>query len=151
MDPTRLVNTASGFVLKGCGDVMDSHGGVPPFMPGLAMVTSETAGFGVVTKEHSWSPDKGWAYGAYGSSRGIQGAKAVELTREAIEWYTNRTVNWIRNFHRQQAIDGRTGSIKVQLSDVETECNGLLTYDRAINKVDVDNVAAAVLNKSENQ
>jgi beta-galactosidase/beta-glucuronidase len=154
LDPTRLVNTASGFVLKGCGDVMDSHGGVPPYMPGLAMVTSETAGFGVVMKEHSWMPARGWAYGAYrpgGGGGGGRGAQAVDWTPEAKAWCTDRTVSWIRDFHREQVADGRTGSIKVQLTDVETECNGLLTYDRAIIKVDVEKVAAAGLDNSGNQ
>jgi hypothetical protein len=154
MDPTRLVNTASGFVFKGCGDVMDSHGGVPPFMPGLAMVTSETAGFGVVMKEHSWMPARGWAYGAYrpgGGTAGGRGQQAADWTPEAKAWYTDRTVNWITDFHRQQVADGRTGSIKVQLTDVETECNGLLTYDRAIIKVDAEKVAAASLDNSEKQ
>jgi hypothetical protein len=116
------------------------------------MVTSETAGFGVVMKDHSWMPARGWAYGAYRpGGGGGRGAQAVDWTPEAKAWCTDRTVIWIRDFHREQVADGRTGSIKVQLTDVETECNGLLTYDRAIIKVDVEKVAAAGLDNSGNQ
>jgi len=36
-----------------------------------------------------------------------------------------------------------SAAIYTQITDVETECNGLLTYDRALIKVDLDKVAAA--------
>ena len=38
---------------------------------------------------------------------------------------------------------GLSAAVYTQITDVETECNGLLTYDRAIVKVDVPKVAAA--------
>jgi hypothetical protein len=38
---------------------------------------------------------------------------------------------------------GSSGDFKVQLYDVETESNGMLSYDRAVWKVDAPAVAAA--------
>lgn len=144
LDPTRLVNTASGFVQKGAGDIMDSHGGVPPDVHGMASVISEAAGFGVVTKDHVWSAEKGWAYGAYGSDGRIRPNVAVELTPAAIDWYTQKLIGVITDFRKGQAENGLSGWIKTQITDVETECNGLLTYDRAVFKIDVKQVANAV-------
>src|SRR5262249_9634169 len=37
---------------------------------------------------------------------------------------------------------GLSAAVYTQLTDVETEANGLLTYDRAVVKVDIDRVAA---------
>jgi hypothetical protein len=41
------------------------------------------------------------------------------------------------------ATAGLSAVIYTQLTDVETECNGLLTYDREINKVVPERAAAA--------
>ena len=38
---------------------------------------------------------------------------------------------------------GLSAAVYTQTTDVETEANGLLTYDRAVIKVDVERVAAA--------
>ena len=46
---------------------------------------------------------------------------------------------------------GISGAIYTQITDVETEANGLLTYDREIIKVDVDRVAALIRKVSANR
>jgi hypothetical protein len=40
--------------------------------------------------------------------------------------------------------DGLSGTVYTQLSDVEDEHNGLLTYDREVLKVDADVIRAAL-------
>ena len=40
--------------------------------------------------------------------------------------------------------DGLSAAVYTQLTDVETESNGLLTYDRKVIKVDLEKTAAAV-------
>jgi hypothetical protein len=44
--------------------------------------------------------------------------------------------------HREVGLDA---GVYTQTTDVETECNGLLTYDREILKVDAEKVRAANL------
>jgi hypothetical protein len=42
---------------------------------------------------------------------------------------------------------GLCACVYTQITDVETECNGLLTYDRAVVKMDIDEVAKANRNQ----
>ncbi len=49
----------------------------------------------------------------------------------------------LRNVYKLKDESGLCAAVYTQTTDVETEINGLLTYDRAIIKVDVDRVAAA--------
>jgi hypothetical protein len=39
---------------------------------------------------------------------------------------------------------GRSGQFYCQLVDVETECNGLISYDRVVPKVDPEQIAKAI-------
>ena len=46
LDPTRLIDEASGFPWHGSGDVVDTHGGIPPKHPNRIGITSEDGGYG---------------------------------------------------------------------------------------------------------
>jgi len=44
--------------------------------------------------------------------------------------------------------NGLSATVYTQTTDVETETNGLMTYDRKINKMGVENVRRAMLHPS---
>ena len=70
---------------------------------------------------------------------------AVDFTPEARNWYTAKMVTAMQKFLSEQLDNGLSGWIKVQLTDVETECNGLMTYDREVLKVDPEAIRRAAV------
>jgi hypothetical protein len=122
LDPSRLINNASGNDDKQCGDVIDMHNYPGPGSPKpeahRAAVLGEFGGLGLSVDGHTWSKQT-WGY---------QGTQSIEdLTRN----YEKLLVKaWMLN---EKA--GLSACIYTQLTDVETECNGVMTYDRAVNKV----------------
>lgn len=130
LDPTRLVNNASGWTDAGVGDVHDIHAypgpAAPKPEPNRAGVLGEFGGLGLGLEGHTWTA-KHWGY------RGTAGRD--DLTR--------RYRSLLRGVHALRETQGLSGAIYTQITDVETECNGLLTYDRAIIKPDIQHVAAA--------
>ncbi|MEI7898647.1 MAG: glycoside hydrolase family 2 TIM barrel-domain containing protein [bacterium] len=130
LDPSRLVSNASGNDDKNCGDVIDKHTYPSPDSPkpeeNRAAVLGEFGGLGLPVDGHTWSK-KTWGY---------EGTKNVEdLTRG----YEKLLVKaW-----EQHVAVGLSAVIYTQLTDVETECNGLLTYDREVNKVIPERAVAA--------
>jgi len=129
-DPSRLVSNASGWTDKNCGDIRDVHsypkpkGAAPE--PTRAAVQGEFGGLGLPVPGHMWK-ERHWGY------RGM--ADAEELTRGYEEL--------LQMIYALKDDPGLSGAIYTQTSDVETECNGLLTYDRAVIKPDLGRVAAA--------
>jgi beta-galactosidase/beta-glucuronidase len=130
LDPSRLVNNASGNDDKNCGDVIDKHTYPGPESPkpeeNRAAVLGEFGGLGLPVDGHTWS-QKTWGY---------EGTKNIEDLTNGYEKLLRKS--WDLN-----ATAGLSAVIYTQLTDVETECNGLLTYDREINKVVPERAAAA--------
>jgi hypothetical protein len=130
LDPSRLVNNASGWTDQKVGHVHDVHAYPGPAAPkpesDRAGVLGEFGGLGLGIDGHTWTA-KHWGY------RGTSGRD--DLTR--------RYQNLLRGVHGLREFQGLSAAIYTQITDVETECNGLLTYDRAIIKPDVEKVAAA--------
>ncbi|HEX4000133.1 MAG TPA: glycoside hydrolase family 2 TIM barrel-domain containing protein [Pirellulales bacterium] len=129
LDPSRLVDNASGWTDKHCGDVVDMHNYPGPGSPkpeeNRAAVLGEFGGLGLPVDGHTWSK-KTWGY------KGTQNID--DLTRGYEKLLTKA---WALKDD-----PGLSACIYTQLTDVETECNGLLTYDREINKVIPDRAAA---------
>lgn len=129
-DPTRLANPASGWNDYPAGDVIDMHNypgpGAPKPQETRAGVLGEFGGLGLPTEKHMWT-DKNWGY------RGV--ADNAALTRQYCKLLS-------RAYGLKDSA-GLCAAIYTQLTDVETEANGLLTYDREIIKVDLDQVAKA--------
>jgi hypothetical protein len=129
MDPSRLVNNASGWTDQKCGDVMDIHSypgpGAPKNEEKRAAVLGEFGGLGLGVDGHTWA-NKTWGYRGMASMQGL-------------------TKNYIKLLQKVHALKeaGLCAAVYTQTTDVETECNGLMTYDRAIMKVDIDKVAPA--------
>jgi hypothetical protein len=130
LDPARLVSNASGWTDKKVGDVIDIHvypgPNSPRPEPNRAAVLGEFGGLGLAIEGHTWQ-DKNWSY------RGTEG------TRELTMGY----VNLLRRAWQFERNPGMSAAVYTQLTDVEGEINGLLTYDREVLKVDPERVAAA--------
>jgi len=131
LDPTRLVNNASGWTDRNVGDLHDTHAypgpGCEPPSPTRASVNGEFGGLGMRVDGHMWSQDP-WGYqGVY--------SRAYSLTRKYQQL--------LERVHQLSEERGMSAAVYTQLTDVENEGNGLLTYDRAIIKPDLAIVAAA--------
>jgi beta-galactosidase/beta-glucuronidase len=130
-DPTRLVSSASGWTDRGVGDVHDIHvypgPGAPKQEPNRASVLGEFGGLGLPVRGHTWQDEKNWGYKSY--------TNAQDLTRAYLEL--------IKKLRPLAAEQGLAGAIYTQTTDVEIEVNGLLTYDRAVIKMDPKVIAEA--------
>jgi hypothetical protein len=126
-DPTRLVNSASGWTDRGTGNVNDVHHYpepvVPPSEENRAIVLGEFGGLGLALDGHTWEK-KNWGY------------RNMEDTLELLSKY-EIFYDMVHKFVNE---DGLSASIYTQTTDVETETNGLMTYDRKINKMGITNV-----------
>lgn len=131
MDPSRLANNASGWTDKNVGDVVDLHQypgpGTPPNEPHRASVLGEFGGLALKVEGHTWET----------KTFGYQTMSTTESLTETYERLLARV--WAL------AKDGLCAAVYTQITDVETECNGLLTYDRAIIKPDAKRVREANL------
>jgi len=130
-DPTRLVDHASGWADRdGAGDVRDIHlyqaPGVAPVEPNRAIVLGEFGGLGMAVKGHSWGDDSKW--GRFGPE------DAARLNKTYL-----RHIRALRPM-----IDmGLSAAVYTQITDIENELNGLMTYDRALLKMDAKQITAA--------
>ena len=121
-DPSRLVNPASGGNHYTCGDILDLHNYPGPdlylYDPMRATVLGEYGGIGLVMKDHLWMPDRNWGYVKFNNTE--------EVTTEYIKYAE----------HLLQLIPrGFSAGVYTQITDVEGEVNGLMTYDRKEIKV----------------
>ena len=125
-DPSRFVDHASGWYdQKGC-DFRSIHKYILPFiMPkydGRPIVLSEFGGYSQKIKGHVWNWEKSFGYQMY--------ANKVALT------------NAYKALHEKQIIPnikkGLSATVYTQVSDVEFEVNGILSYDRELVKLDED-------------
>ena len=134
LDATRLVSNASGWVDHKVGDMMDIHSYPGPAAPAIearrAAVLGEFGGIGLPVQGHTWEA-KNWGY---------EGA----ADRDAL---TTRYVDLLRGVHELRLESGLAAAVYTQTTDVETETNGLLTYDRAVLKPDMARVRAANLGR----
>ena len=128
MDPTRLVNAISGWLLQPCGDVYDIHTyqvemdePVPPL--DRASVVGEFGGVGYPVKGHLWNPNmENWGYQTYQSQEDL--VKNYKYKLDQVVEMKNRK--------------GLSAAVYTQITDVEGEVNGLITYDRKVIKIPVE-------------
>jgi beta-galactosidase/beta-glucuronidase len=128
-DPSRLVDNASGWTDAGVGDVLDRHSypdpTLPPLEPRRAAVLGEFGGLGLPVPRHLWRADHLMDYRRYDTPEAL-GAGYRALMRQ------------VRDLERK----GLAAAVYTQLTDVEGEVDGLLTYDRALEKLPPDPVQA---------
>ncbi len=129
-DPTRLVDCASGWTDRGVGSVHDVHAYPGPACPPLeekrAAVLGEFGGLGLPLPGHTWLREKSWGYRSFKDQKSL----------------TRAYVDLLAKVRLLQPL-GLSAAIYTQTTDVEIEVNGLLTYDRAVIKVDPKAAARA--------
>jgi beta-galactosidase/beta-glucuronidase len=123
LDSSRLINSASGGNFLGVGDILDVHQYPDPKFPGTdpyqAVVCGEFGGLGLPVEGHTLLDKGNWGYRSYEDKASLTKAylEKIEMVEPMIR-------------------DGLAAAIYTQISDVEIEVNGLLTYDRAVLKMD---------------
>jgi len=130
LDPTRLVNGPSGWADRGSGDIVVRHAYPGPTMfptEGYrASFLGEFGGLGLPLEEHLWRQEGSWGYRGFDTSEEL--AAAYVALVELLPPLYGR---------------GLAGAIYTQTTDVEIEVNGLMTYDRAVTKLDPSVARAA--------
>ncbi|MGN1161589.1 MAG: glycoside hydrolase family 2, partial [Candidatus Fimenecus sp.] len=125
-DPTRLVDHASGWYDHGAGDFNSMHKYVLPVrMPktdNRIFALTEFGGYSRIVSDHTWDERKSFGYMMYK--------------------YKDKLTAAYKKLHEKQIIPlidrGLSVTIYTQVSDVENEVNGILTYDREHIKMDED-------------
>ena len=122
-DPSRLVNSASGGNhFLAAGDILDLHNYPQPdmylFDSRRVNVLGEYGGIGMPLEGHLWTPDRNWGY--------VKFASPAEVTDEYVK-YALRLKDLVAR--------GFSAAVYTQTTDVEIEVNGLMTYDRRVDKV----------------
>ncbi len=123
LDDTRLIDHASGWHDQGVGQLKSLHVYFKPYVyqpdaKGRAVVLSEFGGYKLKLAEHSENV----------RSFGYKACKnKAELLAEYTKLYETQIIP-----AKQK---GLAAAVYTQLSDVEGECNGLLTYDRKVTKL----------------
>lgn len=129
LDPSRLVNEASGGGHTGSGDILDWHSYPNPSCPSSstqAVVCGEFGGVGLSIPNHIWA--SGWGY--VGASDGDDLAARFEN-------FCYQLAGYVRN-------QGLSAAVYTEITDVEIELNGFLTYDRKVRKPNADRIFAAI-------
>lgn len=123
LDDTRWIDTTSGWFRQKKTDVDSRHvyfrkallkgDGVKP------LILSEFGGKTWKVEGHVFNPDKTYGYG---------GCKSREELNDAlVKLYMGEVLPSVKN--------GLCGAVYTQVSDVEDEINGLVTYDRKVEKL----------------
>lgn len=132
-DPSRLVNNASGWTDANVGDVIDIHAYPGPSAPkpeaARAAVLGEFGGLGLPLAGHTWQNEANWGYRSFTTSQAL----------------TDAYVALFERLHPLLREPGLSAAVYTQTTDVEIEVNGLMTYDRAVIKLDEARVRAASL------
>ncbi len=128
LDPTRPIDATSGWYDQGCGDFHSVHNYFRDMAVcrdgarwrdgrGRAFVVSEFGGYSLHVAGHT-SLDEVYGYEVYEDPHAWQ-----QKVREALA--------------EMDALESRglAGYVYTQVSDIEEEMNGLLTYDRRVNKM----------------
>ena len=132
LDPSRPVDHASGWHDQGGGDFHSLHVYFRPFRvprkpDPRVLALSEYGGYSLHLSEHSASPTE-FGYRRYSSMADLAAA--------------------FRRLHVDQIIPailkGLSATVYTQVSDVEDETNGLLTFDRRVVKIAVEEVRQVV-------
>lgn len=121
-DPTRLIDHASGWFDQGAGDFRSVHNYFRKLTvekdPDRAFVISEYGGFACHIPDHS-SLNRSYGYKQFADCASFAQAYR-KLMEEQVAPLKEK---------------GLSGTVYTQLSDIEEEVNGLVTYDRKVLKL----------------
>jgi beta-galactosidase/beta-glucuronidase len=125
-DPTRLVDSASGWFDRGAGDFQSRHIYAIKLRRGCpdnrAFALTEIGGYSLEVPGHMWNEDKRFGYKFFETPEALTEAY-VKLLDEQVKPLISK---------------GLAVVIYTQTSDVEIEINGYLTYDRRFEKMDAE-------------
>ncbi len=129
IDPTRIVDSVSGWndQGKGSSELKSMHIYFKPITvpkDDRCVVLSEFGGYSIKTDGHVYSPDKSFGYRIY---------KKPEAYAAGFETLYKKTI-------APKIKKGLSATVYTQVSDVEEEINGLVTYDRKVVKLPRDMV-----------
>ncbi|MBQ2807309.1 MAG: MFS transporter [Clostridia bacterium] len=131
LDPSRIWDTTSGWFWGKKSDVQSEHIyfkkiNIKPWGD-RPVVLSEFGGYACRVEGHIFNPDNNYGYSTYPTPEAWQKA-AEALYREQILPAIEKS--------------GLCAAVLTQISDVEDETNGLVTYDRQFEKADAAVMAA---------
>ena len=128
LDSTRVIDTASGWFSGAESDVESQHVYFKPFKVkkkyDKPLFLSEFGGYACRIDGHIFNPNNEYGYKSFKTKE--------ELEEAFVALYKNEIIPAIKQ--------GLCGTVYTQVSDVEDETNGLLTYDRRICKVDENRI-----------
>jgi hypothetical protein len=132
MDPSRLVNAASGWTHYNVGHLWDTHAYPNPgyeVNSTKAVICGEYGGVGLSVAGHVYpdSPENEFSY-----FRAFSG--------EEVLYEFKKYAYYLDDYGKTH---GMCGAVYTELADQEGEINGFYTYDRKILKVDQAGMAAA--------
>ncbi len=143
IDGTRIINAASGGNhYQGVGDIVDLHDyDRPPHIflydPNRPVVLGEFGGLGRHIENHRWYENNATTYVNYSSEKQLTDSYVSNI--EAVATMAKDAT----------AQDGGKAAfcaaVYTQTTDVETEVNGIMTYDREVIKMDEARVREANL------
>lgn len=128
LDPTRVIDTTSGWFFGKKSDVRSVHIYFKPLnlkSDSRPLVLSEFGGYSYKDDKHSYNPRVNYAYKFFGTSG--------EFCDGLQKLYLEEVLPQIKS-------QGLCACVLTQLSDVEDETNGLVTYDRQVLKVDKNTI-----------
>ena len=127
IDGTRIIDSTSGWFRRTKSDVDSRHIYFKPLKPkkldGRPLVISEFGGYAHRVDGHCYT-DKVYGYRLFEDREKFEDA--------VVRLYTDEVAPLVRA--------GASAFIYTQVSDVEDETNGFVTYDREIVKVDVEKI-----------
>ncbi len=124
-DASRIWDATSGWFFGKESDVQSEHVYFRPIRlksDGRPLVLSEFGGYACKISDHVYNRSKDYGY------KTCQSAEALQRDLSAL--YREQVIPSVKQ--------GLCAAILTQISDVEDEINGLVTYDRQIVKVDSD-------------
>ena len=137
LDPTRLIDSASGWFDQGCGDFVSVHN----YFRKLSVPVERFSGKHL--KNHSCPDGRARFLSEYGglacqikghtSVDRIFGYKHYDTLPQFQEAYSRLIQDSLLPLKKK----GLSGAVYTQVSDVEEEVNGLMTYDRKVIKIPV--------------
>lgn len=127
-DPSRIVDHASGWYDQGAGDVMSMHKyifPIPKIRPDhRAFVVSEFGGYSRICDGHVWNKNRSFGYLMFRTESSLTKAYRRLMERQIMPLIDR----YLSAF------------VYTQVTDVEFEVNGLLTYDRKVVKIDAQTI-----------
>lgn len=127
-DPSRIVDHASGWHDQEGPELNSEHRYIVPVTlrkdSSRPFVLSEFGGYSRKIDGHMWNPSKSFGYIMFRSKKSLTNAYRRLFEHQIIPKISK----------------GLSATVYTQVSDVEFEVNGILTYDRELLKIDEDTI-----------